>query len=195
MKNSINENGQCAGKGNGDGDGYGYGNNGAAHELKRKSLLNQRQGRRRGGGAESCAAAALANRKSALPKICAEWQLRVLQLESGKHGEREGGQKKKRGRSKKEGERESGEAELLSSGDCLMATRDTQHAGNGSRCLRHSRQKRRRKRRHRSRRRQRCSRELRGKLKQRKRKCLSSHKDNSLKNGSKQQMREMWMHM
>lgn len=81
-------------------------------------------------------------------------------------------------------------AELLSSGDCLMATRDTQHAGNGSRCLRHSRQKRRRWRRHRSRRRQRCSRGLRARLKQRKRKCLSSHKDNSLKNGSKQQMRE-----
>lgn len=50
MKNSINENGQCAGKGKGKGDGDG--NNGAAHELKRKSLLNQRQSTARGGQEE-----------------------------------------------------------------------------------------------------------------------------------------------
>lgn len=93
VKNSINENGQCAGNGNGKGDGDG--NNGAAHELKRKSLLNQRQGRARerrgeGVGEKSCSGAALANRKSALPKICAEWQLRVLQVERGRlrEGER-----------------------------------------------------------------------------------------------------------
>lgn len=55
--------------------------------------MNQRQGRARerrgeGVGEKSCSGAALANRKSALPKICAEWQLRVLQVERGMLGER-----------------------------------------------------------------------------------------------------------
>lgn len=152
MKNSINENGQCAGNGNGKGDGDG--NNGAAHELKRKSLLNQRQGRARerrgeGVGEKSCSGAALANRKSALPKICAEWQLRVLQVERGRLGERERAVRRERRHKRRLS------CLSLSSGGRLMATRDTQHAGYGSRCLRHSRQRQRR------RRRQRCSRKYR----------------------------------
>lgn len=68
-----------------EGDGDGDGNNGAGHELKRKSLLNQRRVEkgvvREGSWLESYAAA-LANRKSMLPKICAEWQLRVLHVKS-----------------------------------------------------------------------------------------------------------------
>lgn len=86
MKNSINENGQRGHKAQGRRRWRWRWQQWRWARIETEILIEPAQsgkgGSQGGGGWLESYAAALANRKSMLPKICAEWQLRVLHVKS-----------------------------------------------------------------------------------------------------------------